>query len=146
MRGLGGPEYLWLYITLLYHQTTKATGRNCPIQTAKHWQKQSGQTANLYLFQKRYLEDGSLRWVEQWGLKGQFQIWYSHTIWKCVIILTQNILIFGQANEICCVTKLKTTYPLDQLPRSEVYIPLVWNYYYLWASVGSLLLLNWCCW
>jgi len=63
-----------------------------------------------------------------------------------VIILTQKMLIYGQANKICCVTKLKTTCPLDQLPRYEAYILLLWSHYYLWASVGCLPLLNWCCW
>lgn len=112
-------------------------------QTAKHCLKQSGQLCVCY---KRYLEHCSLRLVEQWGLKEQIKIWNSHTTWRCVIILTQKMFIYGQANKTCCVTKPKITYLLDQHSQYEAYILLPWSHCSLWVSVGFLPLLNQCCW
>lgn len=48
------------------------------------------------------------------------------------MILTGKMLIYEQAEKnICCVTKLNTTYPLDQHPQYEADIHPPWIDYYL---------------
>lgn len=49
----------------------------------------------------------------------------------CDYYLTQMMLIYGQTNNIYYVTKLKTTYPLDQHLHYEDDILLPWSHYYL---------------
>lgn len=49
----------------------------------------------------------------------------------CDYYLTQTMLIYGQKTNIYYVTKLKTTYPLDQHPHYEDDILLPWSHYYL---------------